>query len=115
MTPPRAPINPPGELRPPAQMYRITRCNETYICQIEPDGTCTLGPYGWMIERTGTGVYVVTHNLGHSRYVALVNLVAVDFHTFGGVSELTDNAITVSLFGTQNPADARFALVVFAA
>jgi hypothetical protein len=88
---------------------------KTYAGYVQSTGTAAL-PTGWSINKTGTGVYEITHNLNFSTVsersmnVTLSNAVG---EVIGSVA--SGNTITVSTFtvGTATPADKAFSFVLF--
>jgi hypothetical protein len=97
----------------PQKWYRPSRCNYIYASYIDGDGTYEMGPVDWAVERTATGLYTITHNLGHTNYVAVVVGMTGANYSEGAIQNYDANTITVGVFTGGTVADGRFALIVF--
>jgi hypothetical protein len=98
----------------PNQTYRPSRCNYIYASYIGSNGVYEMGPDDWSVERTATGTYVITHNLGHTHYVAVIAGLTGANLSEGAIQSYDENTITVGMFTAGSVADARFSLIVFA-
>lgn len=95
------------------QPYRAGRCNYTYVCLIDADGTFEVGPMDWDVAKTGLGTYVITHNLGDLVYIALpVPLSGADYKLNTSITDRTANTVTVSIFSSTQAVDFDFGLLV---
>jgi hypothetical protein len=89
---------------------------KTYAGYVQSGGTATL-PAGWSINKTGTGVYVITHGLNSVGGAADFSVV---FGSQSSPSEIMysappGNDFTVNTYtiNTTTPADKAFAFVLF--
>lgn len=97
----------------PASVYRAGRCNYTFVLIISADGTFELGPEGWTVQKTATGKYLITHNIGHLRYMPIPRVIAPpNFRMETTVTQMTEAILEVSVDDNTNAADNRFGLVV---
>ena len=96
----------------PQQAYRASRCNYIFLCSVEADGTFDLGPETWTVEKTGTGLYTVHHDVGHVKFFATVVCGAGDYKTTGVVQSHDEHNIVVATFSSTQPADLAFDLLV---
>jgi hypothetical protein len=100
---------------PPAENYRAGRCNYIYACSVLADGSFPWGPENWTVEKTATGKYVITHNIGHTRYVPLPICNAPDYKTNANIQAFDASTITVMTYPNQVAADYAFLLLVLMA
>jgi hypothetical protein len=98
----------------PQQWYRPSRCNYMYVCQVLADGAFTLGPLAWTVERTATGLYTVTHDIGHTRYFAIAATTGAGYKDTADIMAQTDTDLTVATFSSSQPNDDAFQLLVLA-
>jgi len=69
-------------------------------------------PPGWSVSHPGTGLYTITHNLGHTNYSVVVS--AVDnVSAWGGPRSISANSFQVGMNGGSGPADVGFCFSVF--
>lgn len=97
----------------PIQWYRASRCNYIYLCVIEADGTFDLGPEGWTVEKTGTGLYKVNHDIGHTRYFTITRAgVGGDYKITGDIQEQFDTSFVISTYSSTQLSDTSFDVIV---
>ena len=97
----------------PIKEYVPLRCNYMYICYVAADGTFVFGPHGWNVQRTATGVYVITHNIGSDLYLAISENASTDYRDAALVTNRANDSLTVSTFDNGQPTDWDFRLIVF--
>lgn len=96
----------------PQQTYEPSRCNYIFACRIGADGTFSLGPNGWTLEKMDTGLYRLVHNLGHQKYVVL----PVIFGAYTATIVMTnfdDDSVTFSTTDNGQRADTAFTATLF--
>jgi len=71
-------------------------------------------PPGWSVAYTSTGLYTITHNLGHSNYTVLATA-KDNLQAFAGARSVGANTFQVSVVdqSTSNPVDCAFGFAVF--
>jgi len=96
----------------PQNWYRGSRCTYLYVAMIRADGTFALGPWGWTVEKTGVGLYKVTHHIGHTQYVGIAIVGPEDYHSTGAIQNPTAQDFTVASFAGTQPTDIDVQLLV---
>ena len=97
----------------PISVYRASRCNYMYVCQIAADGTFTLGPEFWTVTKTALGTYKITHGLGHLHYSILPMIAAGGTYQQIPVVVASDaTSVTISIYNTGALADLPFQLSI---
>lgn len=95
------------------EWYRASRCNYLYACFVDADGTFRVGPQGWDVTRTSTGVYVVRHGIGHTRYIPLLSpLGDSDYKVSANLADIGSDSLTAALSVSKQPTDFAFSLLV---
>jgi hypothetical protein len=84
-----------------------------YSAVVESDGTKTSGSSILSVVKTPTGVYTITHNLGHTTYSA----VAVGYSSgtlfLALITDLNSNSVVVRTFNTSFAAtDSAFQIII---
>lgn len=97
----------------PKEFYQPSRCNYIYLCQIAADGTFTMGPAGWSVDKFGTGKYKIVHELNHTRFAVFPVISGVHKNT-ATVLDVDDTSVTISTFAVNDPADIMFQLLLIA-
>lgn len=52
-------------------------------------------PQTWTVTKTSTGVYRITHNIGHKRYTVQLTVVNAGVHSFINLTNKADNSFDV--------------------
>jgi hypothetical protein len=91
--------------------YRPSRCNYIYVCKVAADGAFLTGPEHWTVEKTGVGIYVITHGLGHTNY-AFIPTVSGTNLSVPTVTAADANAVTVKLYENAVLADLPFQMLM---
>lgn len=99
----------------PLKPYWSTRCSNFYGCHVDADGTFQAGPPAWLCERTGEGVYEITHNLGTTEYLPLVGTASVmgDYRVGSAIQAREADKVRVETFDSVQLADMAFVLMIF--
>ena len=98
----------------PVISYNPGRCTAVCPVLIEADGTFRRGPAKWTASRTGTGVYEIVHNAGHTEYLAIPGTITGPgiYRQSAGILEMTDTKIVVQCSDSTQPVDGNVAILV---
>lgn len=73
--------------------YIPTGLSVVYWGEVASDGSAIRLPTGWTSATTGTGDYVVTHNLGNASYGVAAN--AISAYAFGKIPDTSANTFEI--------------------
>ena len=97
----------------PMENYWSTRCSNQYVVVADGDGTFKKGPAGWQLERLGTGVYEITHNLGTTEYAPVpFTTVGADYKSQAEIQDKSANTVRIGVYVSAQAADQDFALLI---
>lgn len=102
----------PPQQRPAQYAYRPQRCNFVFICKVDADGSFLIGPETWTVIRPSVGRYVITHNLGHTKY-AWMPVVSGTYRSVPTIAAFDEKTITVDIFDNNALNDLPFQVVMF--